>query len=112
MKPRLPIQSFARWTVFIFILMLVSGKIEHRVSIAVGSHLSSDFAQWIADVHKSANAMKAKDPDAFQYVTTRMGFASMAVEGITAAIISGFIIWWRRDSRGMPPMRVEESGVK
>jgi hypothetical protein len=46
--------------------------------------------------------MKAKDPDGFRYVTTRMGFTVMAVYGVTSAIISGFVVWWRKGSRGVP----------
>jgi cytochrome b subunit of formate dehydrogenase len=104
MKPKLPFVSFARWTIFIFASLVVMSKIEHKVSLAVGSHLSSEYAQWVADLHKSADAIKAKDPDGWRYVTSRVGFSIYILYGITVAIISGFIVWWRKDSRGVPNM--------
>ena len=88
-------------------MLMVATKIEHKVSLAVGTDLSPDYAHWIADLHKSADALKAKDPDGFHYVTTRMGFASMGVYGVTSAIIAAIIVWWRRGSRGMPNTALE-----
>jgi len=111
MTPKPPFVIFMRWTIYIFLLLMVSAKVEHKISLAVGTHLSSDYAQWIADLHKSADALKAKDPDGFQHVTTRMGFASMAVYAVTAAIIAAFVVWWRRDSRGMPNKSPEPTAV-
>jgi hypothetical protein len=101
MKPK-TIQSFLRWTIFIFILFAVTKKIELQLARAVGSHLSAEYAQWITDLHKSADAIRTKDPDGWQYVTSRVGFATYGLYAVASAIIAGFIVWWRRDSRGMP----------
>jgi hypothetical protein len=101
MKPKQPFVNFVCWTIFIFTLLVATGMIEHKVSIAVGSYLSSDYAQWTADSHKSVDVIKAKDPEGWRYVTWRVGFSILAVYGITAAIIAGFTVWWRRDSRSI-----------
>jgi hypothetical protein len=111
MKPRLPIQSFLRWTIFIFLLLVVSGRIQQRASVAIGSHLSSEYAQWDAQLHQSANAIRTKDPDGWLYVTSRVGYSIFGMEAITAAIISVFIVWWRRDSRGMPNTALEPTAA-
>jgi hypothetical protein len=102
MKPKLPIQSFLRWTIFIFVLLVVMSKIEHKTTSIIGSHLSSDYAHWIVDLHTSADAMRTKDPDGWRHVTSSVGFFIYALYGTTAAIIAGFVVWWRRDSRSMP----------
>jgi hypothetical protein len=102
MKSKQPFVSFVCWTVFIFALLVATNLIEHKVSIAVGSHLSSDYARWTADSHKSRDVIRAKDPDGWRYVTWRVGFCIFAIYGITASIIAGCTVWWQRDSRGMP----------
>jgi hypothetical protein len=111
MKPKLPIQSFLRWTIFIFLLLIVSARIQQKVSVAIGSHLSSEYAQWDAQLHQSADAIRTKDRDGWRYVTSRVGYSIFALEAVTAAIISAFIVWWRRDSRGMPNTALEPTAT-
>ncbi len=98
MKPLPPFVIIARWTILIFIVLMVTSKIEHKVSLAVGSHLSPDYAKWISDLHKSADLLKTKDPGAFDCTTTRMGFASMAVYAFASVILAVIIVWWRTNS--------------
>lgn len=78
---------------------MASSRIEQKVSVAVGSHLSAGYASWISDLHKSADAFRTKNPDEWHYVTTRMGLATLGICGITAAIIAGVIVWSRRELR-------------
>jgi hypothetical protein len=96
MKSKQPFVSFVCWTVFIFALLVATNLIEHKVSIAVGSHLSSDYARWTADSHKSRDVIRAKDPDGWRYVTWRVGFCIFAIYGITASIIAGCTVWSSR----------------
>jgi len=107
MKSKQLFVSFLRWTIFIFVLLMIANKIEHKVTAAVGSYLSPTYAQWIADLHTSANAVRTKDPAGWRYVTIRVAFSIFAVYGITAVIIAGLVVWWRRDSRGMPDTALE-----
>jgi hypothetical protein len=107
MKSKQLFVSFLRWTIFIFVLLMAANKIEHKVTAAVGSYLSPTYAQWIVDLHTSANAVRTKDPEGWHYVTTRVAFSVFAVYGIAAAIIAGFVVWWRRDSRDMPDTALE-----
>jgi hypothetical protein len=102
MKPKSLIRSFLRWTIFIFVLFAITKKIELQLASAVGSHLSLEYAQWVSDLHKSADAIRTKDPDGWRYVTSRVGFSIYALYAIASAIIAAFVIWWQRDSRNMP----------
>ncbi|MGH7954285.1 MAG: hypothetical protein ACREFE_20510, partial [Limisphaerales bacterium] len=111
MKPQLAIQRFARWTIFIFVMMIAALRIQEKVSVAVGAHLSSEYAQWIAQLHQSANAIRTKDPDGWRYVTQHVGYCVFAIYGVTAAIIAACVVWWRRDSRRMPNTALEPTAT-
>ncbi len=93
--------NFLRWAIFLFIALGISSSMEHKLAVSVGSQLSPAFAQGLADSKKEAQEQMAKDPDGARRAGYQMTVAKFTVRGITAIILAGFIVWFRKDSRSM-----------
>jgi hypothetical protein len=102
-----PIIRFLRWTILLFIVLEVSSKAEHRLTVATGSQLSPFFAQQIADMKKSTDDYRAKHPEEIKQVGHQMLVARWMVHGVTAVILAGLIVWLRKSSQGMPNTALE-----
>jgi hypothetical protein len=90
---------FFRWAIFLFIALSISGSTERKLAVSVGCQLSPAFAQTMADGKKSVDEQMTKDPEGMKRVNHQMIVSRYTVRGITAFILAGLIVWFRKDSR-------------
>ena len=106
MKKNNIILGFLGWAILLFIVLVVSSTIAHRISVATGCKESTIFAQQIADEKKSMHDYVAKQPEEARRVGHHVLVAELTVHGITAVILASLIVWFRKDS-GMPNTALE-----
>lgn len=96
MTQKQPFFSFLRWAIFLFLVLGVYSALQRSYTVYVGCQVSPSFAKTIADGEQAAKAEQAKDPEDMKRVGQQMRFAKYTVRGVTAIIISGIIVWWRK----------------
>jgi hypothetical protein len=105
------IWNFLRWAIFLFVVLEVSSKIEHRLTVKTGSDLSPFFAQTIAGMEKATDDYRATHKEEMRQVGHQMLVARWMVHGMTAIILAGLIVWLRKDTQGMPNTSLEPTAV-
>ena len=101
MTPNERVSNFVCWAIFLFIVLSISNTYEYKSAQSVGCQISPAFAQGLADMKKSGDEQRLKDPEGTQRVSHQMLMTRYTVRAVTSVMLAVLIVWFRKSSRGM-----------
>ncbi len=102
MTPNERLFNVVCWAIFLFIALSISNTCEYKFAQSVGRWLSPAFAQGLADMKKSGDEQRLKDPEGTRRVSHQMLMTRYTVRGVTSVILAVLIVYFRKISGGMP----------
>jgi len=111
MTPNERLYNVVCWAIFLFIALSISNTCEYKFAQSVGCRLSSAFAQGLADMKKSGDEQRLKDPEGTRRVGHQMLMTRYTVRGVTSFILAVLIVYFRKLSRGMPNKSPEPTRI-
>jgi hypothetical protein len=109
MTPNERLFNVVCWAIFLFIALSISNTCEYKLAQSLGCRLSPAFAQSLADMKKSGDEQRLKDPEGTSRISHQMLVTRYTVRGVTSGILAILIVYFRKVSRGVPYKSPEPS---